>query len=64
MLDSLFLLRDRAQHVTGTRDVRQVNLGLEFFFAVRGSRRLGRSGSCFAMCTQVFPYELRFVLFQ
>jgi hypothetical protein len=27
------LLRNRLQHISRTRDVRQINLGLDFFFA-------------------------------
>jgi hypothetical protein len=29
------LLRDRFQHVAGTRDMGQINLGLDFFFAAQ-----------------------------
>jgi hypothetical protein len=34
------LLRDRLQHISRTRDVRQINLGFDFFFAAQGTRRL------------------------
>jgi hypothetical protein len=33
-----FLLRNRLQHISRTRDVRQINLGLDFFFAANRAR--------------------------
>jgi hypothetical protein len=33
MIYRLFLLRNGPQHIPGTRDVRQINLGLDFLFA-------------------------------
>lgn len=38
----LFLLRDGSQHISRPGNVRQVNLGLDFFFAAQGTRRAGR----------------------
>jgi hypothetical protein len=40
MLDGSLLL-DRAQHVAGTRDVGEIDLGLDFVFDMNG-RRAGR----------------------
>ena len=66
MLGSLFLLRDRAQHVARARDVREINLRLDFVFGVRG--RTGRSGSgCCCLSTgrtKTFAHQFCFVLFQ
>ena len=36
------LLRNGLQHISGTGDVRQINLGLDFVFAAYRARRLGR----------------------
>jgi hypothetical protein len=38
MVACLFLL-DRAQHITGTRDMREIDLGLDLFFGTSGARR-------------------------
>jgi hypothetical protein len=38
MLDCFLLLRDEAQDVSGSRDMREVDLGLDLFFAVSGTR--------------------------
>jgi hypothetical protein len=35
MFNRFLLLRDGAQNVAGPRDMRQINLGLEFVFAGR-----------------------------
>jgi hypothetical protein len=44
MLDCFLLLRNCTQHVSWARDVREVDLGLDFFFAVSGTRsRLRRA---------------------
>ncbi len=42
MLNHSLLLSDGAQHISGPRDVRKVDLGLDFFFAVSGARRWPR----------------------
>jgi hypothetical protein len=42
MFGGLFLLRDGTQHIPGPRNVRKVDLGLNFVFAVND--RAGRSG--------------------
>jgi hypothetical protein len=36
-----FLLRNGSQHVSRTGDVRQVDLGLDFFFAAQRAAGLG-----------------------
>jgi hypothetical protein len=33
-----FLLRNRAEHIARARNMREVNLGLDFFFAVGSPR--------------------------
>jgi hypothetical protein len=58
-------LRDRAQHVAGTRDVRQIDLGFDFFFAVTGGPRgFARARSGFAAGAKMLPNQFRFILFQ
>jgi len=63
MLDCLFLLRDGLEHVSRPGDVREIDLGLDFFFAAqrtRGSggwRRLGRAA-------EVRPHLFRFMLLE
>jgi hypothetical protein len=42
MLDRSLLLRDRTQHVAGARNMREVDLGFDFFFAVGSARRRPR----------------------
>jgi hypothetical protein len=32
---SFLALRNRLQHISGSRDVRQINFGLDFFFAAK-----------------------------
>ena len=62
---SFLLLRNRSQHVPGTGNVGEVNLGLDFFFTARRSRTgLPRLGRSFRRGADVHPYLLRFVLFQ
>ncbi len=54
MLCFFLFLCNRAQHVAGTRDMREVNLGLEFVFTVR-ARRLRARGGGFGMSTEMLP---------
>jgi hypothetical protein len=62
-LDTRFLL-DRAQHISGTRDVRQIDFGLDLVFATRGARR-SRGGRRFlGMSAEVVPDQNGFVFFQ
>jgi hypothetical protein len=59
------LLRNRPQHIPGTGDVRQINLGLDFFFAAnRAGTGLAGLRRTFRGRTDVHTYLLRFMLFQ
>jgi hypothetical protein len=59
------LLRNRAQHVAGTRDLRQIDFGFDFFFAAGGGARgLAGARSGFAAGPQMLPNQIRFMLFQ
>jgi hypothetical protein len=58
------LLRDGAQHITRSRNIRQVNLGLDLFFAASGTRSLHRTWRRLGPVAQMFPHQFRFVLFQ
>ena len=44
--------------------MRQINLGLDFFFAAQGAGRAGRRRLRFSRAADVGPYFFRFVLFQ
>jgi hypothetical protein len=60
------LLRDRAQYIAGSGDVRQVDLGLDFVFGVSGDRpgwpvrRCGTLG----VAAEPLTYKLSFVIFK
>ena len=44
--NSFFALRNRLQHIPGTGNVRQINFGLDFFFAAKRARtRLAQPGT-------------------
>jgi hypothetical protein len=64
MLGCFFQLGDRTQHVAGARNMRQVNLGLDLIFAMRGSRRLRGWSGCIGVSTQMFADQFRLMLFQ
>ena len=65
MLGGSLLLSDGAQHVSGTRNMREVDLGLEVFFAMdRACGRLGGTGRGIGTATEMLPYQIRFVVFQ
>jgi hypothetical protein len=43
--------------------MREVDLGLDLFFAVRGARRrLGRTGRCIGAPAEMPPHQFRFVI--
>ena len=44
--------------------MRQINLGFEFFFTVRGAGRFRGRGSRFRVSPQMFADQLRLVLFE
>jgi hypothetical protein len=58
------VLRDGAQHVARPRNIRQVNLGLDLFFAASATRSLRRTWRRLGAAAQMFPHQFRFVLFQ
>jgi hypothetical protein len=61
----LLLLRDRAQNVAGTRDVREIDLGLEIVLTVSGTGGGPvRSGRRVGASTEVLAYEFGLVLFE
>jgi hypothetical protein len=65
MLGRFFLLSDRAQNIARAGDVRQINLGLDFFFAVRKrARRTGGTCTRFSVSTKTLADQLSFVFFQ
>jgi hypothetical protein len=65
MLGRFLLLRDGAQHVSGAGDIRQVDFGLDLFFTVSGARSGPGSARCgIGAATEMFPHQLRFVIFQ
>jgi hypothetical protein len=65
MFGCFFLLGKGAQHVTGSRDVREVDLGLEFFFAVSSaSRRPRRTRRRIRASAEMLSHQVRFEVFQ
>jgi hypothetical protein len=64
MLGYSFLLRDRAQHVSRPRNIRQVNLGLDAFVAMCGTRSLRRTRRSLGAAAEMLPHQFRFVIFQ
>jgi hypothetical protein len=65
MLGCSLLLGDRAQHVTRSRDVREVNLGLDFFFAVSSaSRSPRRTRRRIGAPAEMLSHQVRFEVFQ
>ena len=59
-----FLLRDCLENISGPGDVRQIDLGLDFFFAARRAGGSGGRRLCFAGGAEVAAYFFCFVLFQ
>jgi hypothetical protein len=61
MFNRSLLLSNGAQHVTRPRDMREVDLGLDFFFAVNGARRRPRrTGRYLGAAAEMFPHQFRF----
>jgi hypothetical protein len=58
------LLRDGFQHISGPGDVRQVDLGLDFFFAAQRTRGPGRRRLRFGRAADVGPYFFCFMLLE
>jgi hypothetical protein len=63
MLGGFFLLRDRTQHVSRPRDMREVDLGLDAV-VVRGTRRSRRTRSRVGTAQEMLPHQFRFEIFQ
>jgi hypothetical protein len=57
-------LRNGFQHVSRPGDVREVDLGLDFFFAAQGTRRFCRWRMRFRGTAQVHAHFFRFVVFE
>ena len=64
MSRSFLLLRDRFQNISRPGDVRQVDLGFDFFFATQRARRLRGLRRPFRATAEMRPYFFRFVLFE
>jgi len=65
MLGGFLLLCDRAQHIARSRNMREVDLGLDLFFAGSGARRWPRrTRRCIGTAAEMFPHQVRFVIFQ
>jgi len=64
MLGDSLLLRDGAQHVSGPRNIRQVNLGLDAFVAVGGTRSLHRTRRPLGAAAEMLSHQFRFVILE
>jgi hypothetical protein len=64
MRDCFFLLRDGPQHIPGSRDMGQIDLGLDFIFAAGKAGRSCGSGCFLAVGTEMFTDEFRLVLLE
>jgi len=62
--DCFLLLRNCLQHISGAGDVRQIDLGLDFFFAAQRTRGAGRRGLCFGRAANVLTHLFRFVFLE
>ncbi len=63
MFDCPLLLRDGPQHISRTRDMREVDLGLDLFFAVSGTRRrLRRTRRRVETAPEMAPHQVRFMV--
>jgi hypothetical protein len=59
-----FLLGDRFQHISRPGNMRQVDLGLDFFFAAQQTRGAGRRRLRFGRAAEVDPHLFRFMLLE
>jgi len=64
MRHRFFLLRDGPENISRPGDVRQIDLGLDFFFAARRARESGRWGMPFGRAADVGAHLFRFMLLQ
>ena len=60
--DCFFLLRNCFEHISGAGNVRQINFGLDFFFAAKWTRGFGSRRLRFGRAANVGPHFYRFVL--
>jgi hypothetical protein len=60
----LLLLQYGFEYVSRMGNVRQVNLGLDFFFAAQGAASFRRVRLRFGQAAEMGPYLFRFVLFE
>ena len=61
---SFLLLCDGFQHVSRAGDMRQIDLGLDFFFAAQWTRGPGRRCLRFGRASEVHPHLFRFMLLE
>jgi hypothetical protein len=59
-----FLLRDGFQHISRPGDMRQIDLGLDFFFAAQRTRGPRRRRLRFGRAAEVHPHLFRFMLLE
>jgi hypothetical protein len=65
MLGGFLELGDSAQHVSRPRNVGEVDLGLDLFFAVNRARSSPRrTRRRFGAAAEMLPHQVRFVIFQ
>ena len=64
MRDRFFLLRDGAQHVAGTGNVGEIDLGLDLIIAASRTRGSRGSGAFFGMGAEMPADEFRFVVLE
>jgi hypothetical protein len=62
MFGCFLQLRDGAQYIPRARDMREVDLGLDLFFAVRGTRSPRRTGRCVGAAAEMSPHQFGFVI--
>ena len=63
MLGCFLQLRDSAQYVSRSRNMREVDLGLDLFFAVSGTRSSRRTRRCVGAAAEMSPHQFGFVIF-
>ena len=65
MLGGSLLLRDGAQHISGSRNMREVDLGLDLVFGASCTRSpLAELGAVLGTAAKMFPHQFGFVIFQ
>jgi hypothetical protein len=64
MLDGFLLLRYGAQHISRARNMREVDLGLDLFFAASSTGGFRRTRRRVGSAAEMFAHQVRFVIFQ